>query len=351
MLVVLVVLMIIQYALPAHSKVVSFYDAYIFHPFQSFRNIVFSIIPFSVGDLLYIIGAIALFLLLIRWIYFTIRFKTHKHYLAESLLRTSITVGIIYILFLLGWGGNYYKSSLSAYWQLDKSEWSDSSLQEFDVYLIGKLNDYAPGYRDLPFREINRNARDYYKKQTDGNTRTDGIKAKPSVFGFLMQHFAIQGYYNPFTGEAQVNKYLPSFMLPFVVCHEMAHQSGIAAEDDANLLSYALSTSVNDSCFKYSAYFNLWLYTHARLRAKDPALAHQLARELNPVSAQHIETLRQIRKKYQSGLSDYSGLLYDEYLKMFHQKDGIESYNRVAITAWELERQREKQKQLVIRIP
>ncbi len=351
-LIIVVTLTIIQYALPAHSKVVSFYDNYIFRPFQSIRNIIFSLIPISIGDVLYIAGGIALIVVVIKWIYYAVKFRTHKHELGYSILHTIIITGIIYILFLLGWGGNYYKPSLTQYWQLDKSQWhSTETLRQYDQYLIGKLNDYARGYKDIPFRDLDKKAQTYYKEHTDSRTKQYGVKVKASIFGYLMQHFAIQGYYNPWTGEAQVNRFLPSFMLPFVICHEMAHQSGIAAEDDANLLSYVIGTIVKDTAFRYSAYFNLWLYTHARLRRADSTGAKHLLLALNSTSRSHLDTLRAIRRRYESGVSDYSLLIYDGYLKLHHQKDGIESYNKVAITAWAWEQREKAEKDSIIEIP
>ena len=77
-------------------------------------------------------------------------------------------------------------------------------------------------------------------------------------------------------------------------------------------------------------------------------LAKELRKKLNPVTLAHLDTLRAIRKKYDSDISDYSGALYDGYLKLHHQRDGIESYNKVAITAWALEQKRHKK---VIRLP
>jgi hypothetical protein len=342
-MVLVVVLTIIQYALPAHSKVVSFYNQYVFHPFQSVRNIIFSVVPFSVGDVIYVLGGIGLAYVLVKWIYYGWRFRTHRHELGNSMLQAVIVLGIVYIVFILGYGGNYYKPSLTSYWKLDKSEWrKEGTLEEFDRYLIAQLNDYAPGYREASFRDIDKSARQYYRDYTDSRTRNYGVKAKASVFGYFMQHFGVQGYYNPWTGEAQVNRFLPAFMLPFVVCHEMAHQSGIAAEDDANLLSYAVGTLAPDSVFRYSAYFNLWLYAHARLRMHDTAKARVLRATLNPVTLAHLDTLKKIRQRYDSDISNYSGALYDGYLKLHHQKDGIESYNKVAITAWAWEQQRRK---------
>jgi hypothetical protein len=350
--VLMAVLTIIQYVLPSDSRVVSFYNAFIFHPFQSVRNIVFSLVPVSVGDLLYLGAGIAFAWVLGKWIYYLCSFRKNKEQLGMSLIHTAIVCGSIYILFMLGWGGNYYKPSLTNYWGLEKSKAdADASLEDFDRFLITKLNEYAPGYRSTSFRKIDKEAKHYYKTYTDSRTRNYGVKVKASLFGYLMQHFAIQGYYNPWTGEAQVNKYLPAFMLPFVICHEMAHQSGIAAEDDANLLSYAISTVPSDSLFRYSAYFNLWLYTHARLKMQDHDRADMLKRKLNPITLAHLDTLKNIRMRYASDFSNYSGALYDGYLKLHHQKDGIESYNKVALTAWAWERKEKGKKGFVIEIP
>lgn len=351
-LILVVLLTIIQNVLPAHSKVVTFYDAYIFRPFQSVRNIVFSLIPVSIGDIAYILTAIALVYLIFKWIYYLIHFREKKERLGMSLLQTLIVMGFIYIFFLLGWGGNYYKPSLSAYWNLDKTHWSrDSTLEQFDQFLIDKLNEYASGYREEHFKKIDQDAQLYFKTYTDSRTKNFGMKVKPSAFGYLMQHLGIQGYYNPWTGEAQVNRYLPPFMLPFVICHEMAHQAGIAAEDDANLLSYAISTVAEDSLFRYSAYFNLWLYTHARLKKIAPEKAEYLKKSLNTITLAHLDTLRKIRRKYDSEISMYSGTLYDGYLKLHHQKDGIESYNKVAISAWAWEQKEKDNQEPLIAIP
>jgi hypothetical protein len=338
--------------LPGHANVVRIYDEYIFRPYQSFRNITIGAVPISVGDLLYLAGGIAILLTLARWVYFLVRIKTHGQYFGHSLVRCMITWGILYVLFFIGWGGNYYKPSLTHYWHLEHATTlKESALVSFDSFLVDKINTYATNYREHSFKEADKKSQNYYKAFTDSRTRLHGLNAKASLFGYFMQYLGIQGYYNPFTGEAQVNRFLPSFMLPFVICHEMAHQSGVAAEDDANLLSYAVCTAVPDSSFRYSAYFNIWLYTNSRIRAYDSTLANSFRERLNPLSQGHLDTLRAIRRRYRSEISEYSGQLYDGYLRLHNQKDGIHSYNNVALTAWALEQRRPFAKDWLIRIP
>jgi hypothetical protein len=348
--ILILVLTGIQFLLPYRPDLVAAYDKHIFRPYQSFRDIVFGFIPISIGDILYISLFISLVATIIKWLYYIIRFSDKKHALGHSLLRALLTIGTMYLLFFIGWGGNYYKPSLPVYWRLDKTETSgDAELLAFDSFLVQKMNIYAPHFHAAKMKDYSRSAKEYYVRYTNGKARRFGLKAKPSIFGYWMQHLGIQGYYNPFTGEAQVNKYQPAFMLPFVVSHEMAHQSGVAAEEDANLMAYVLGAQIPDSSFRYSAYFNIWLYTHSRLYRVDSAKANEMKQLLNPLSIAHLDTLRAIRQRYKSNFSEYGADLYDGYLKMHNQKDGIRSYSRVASSAWAWEQQISKDS--VIHLP
>ncbi len=341
LLAVIAVLTLIQFTLPSGPSVVAFYSRHIFQSYQTIRNIVLNIIPFSVGDILYLVLAVLIIITLGKWIYYLFKIRTKGHELTLSVLHFVIIFGVFYILFVVGWGGNYYKPKLTKYWQLDSKGWdNDSTLVAFDRYLIEKLNKGVRQNITIDFKESERRSVQYYKEHVRAGGKLYALHAKSTMFGYMLQYFGIQGYYNPFTGEAQVNKYLPSFMLPFVVSHELAHQAGIAAEDDANLLAYAIGTKVKDPAFNYSAYFNLWLYVHGRLREQDTVKANELRELLNPISASHVDTLRAIRRRYKGSFSRYSGQLYDSYLKFHNQHEGIESYNNASVSAWALENKR-----------
>ncbi|MBS1615754.1 MAG: DUF3810 domain-containing protein [Bacteroidetes bacterium] len=341
----------IQFIFPQHLQLASLYNSYIFRPFQSLRSLALGSLPFSLGDVLYLIGLFTALAMLIRWAYLLAHIRSMGHDLAHSLINTLISLALIYLLFFIGWGGNYYRPTLSKFWALPTRSTSPRSLiYSCDSLLVQRLNALAPHYHGLPFQEANRRSRLYYNTLTDARTKLHRMKAKASLYGYFMQYLGIQGYYNPFTGEAQVNSMLPEYMLPFVVCHEMAHQSGIAAEDDANLLAYAICTSAPDTAFAYSGYFNLWLYAQGHLHHIDSQAAKSLMAVLNPLSRHQLDTLKNIRREYRSWLSDFSSELYDRYLRLHDQKKGIESYGNVVFSAWALEQRREHGK-LQLRIP
>ncbi len=342
------------YVLPDH---VPLYDRYIYYPFQSIRIILLGWLPFSLGDVLYVAGGAALLYTIVRWGYFVVKFRTHKRLLAASVLNTINAALAVYALFITGWGANYSKGPLRDYWGMDTQVYktqderrsADSvQLVAFNQFLVDKLNSTAPQYRTLTFAEIDKGARNCYRMYTDSKVKGYGLDVKPTMFGYFMERVAVDGYYNPFTGEGQVSSRLPAFILPFVVCHEMAHQAGIAAEGDANLMAYAVGTQGSDPSFNYSCYLNIWLYANTRLFRRDSVIAKQFEAQLNALTTAHIDTLEELSKKYNNEASRYSSEFYDSYLKMNNQKDGIRSYSNVVTSAWMLEQGRSN---ALIRVP
>ena len=351
------------YGLPSCSNSIHNYDRFIFYPFQSARGWLFGLIPFSGGDIFYVAGGICLAITIGKWVHYLIQFKTHRLKFAASVLNTINVVLGVYLFFIIGWGANYYKPSLGSYWQLYAAKDSThiiadttakrlrkENLVAYEQYLLNQLNTYAPAYHTLSFNEINNRTVRYYRQYTDSKISLHGLQVKPTLFGYFMERIAIEGYYNPFTGEGQADDELPAFILPFTISHEMAHQAGIAAEDDANLLAYALGTTTNDSTFRYAAYLDLWLYNDMRLYHHDSTLAKQFEARLNKLTKAHIDTLEELDKKYHNEVEYYSSKLYDSYLKMQDQKAGIHSYGNVLGSAWLLEQKRNTDRD-IIKIP
>ena len=62
------------------------------------------------------------------------------------------------------------------------------------------------------------------------------------------------------TGESAVNPNLPSIMLPYAMCHEMAHRMSIASDTDANFTAFLACINNSDPYFVYSGYLNAYRY-------------------------------------------------------------------------------------------
>src|SRR5690606_3814613 len=92
---------------------------------------------------------------------------------------------------------------------------------------------------------------------------------KTSLYSYAGNYLGFTGYYNPFSGEAQVNTSIPRFLIPIITAHEMAHQLGYAKENEASFVGYLVSTTADDPYYRYSAYLDLFFYVNAQVSEFD----------------------------------------------------------------------------------
>jgi hypothetical protein len=327
----LLTVVVIQYSLTHSEQALFFYIRHIFEPLQRTRSLLFNKLPASAGDIIYLLLALLLLLIFIRLLFFLVTIRKNKGDFKVELLRFLTLPAVVYFIFLLFWGGNYARKPLSAGWNLQQLKWDSSALVSLNRELVYKMNEeqkLSPRFPDL--KTVNKLANGYYHDRY--GKRLARLKVKPTSLGYMLNYLGIQGYYNPLSGEAQFNRFIPPFMHPYVVSHEMAHQAGIAAEDDANLLAYIIGAESDNPAFRYSAYFNLFLYAYSDLRSLDSLKAKEIFADLNQQSRNDLDTLRSMNRKYRSRFRGITTSLYDEYLRFHGQRDGIHTYNDV--TRW-----------------
>src|SRR5690606_26965563 len=202
----------------------------------------------SVGDYIYLILGLVLVLILLRFVYFSCKYRSNKEDFWKELFRLTTFPCIVYFMFLLLWGGNYSRPSVAERWQLNSDEWSNEQLVALNLTLVEQLNlTRADTVHFADFKVLNHQANSYYQEKL--GVKSIKLLVKHTSLGYLLNYLGINGYYNPLSGEAQFNRFLPKFMHPFVISHEMAHQIGIAAEDDANLVAYIICAESQDPAF------------------------------------------------------------------------------------------------------
>lgn len=69
------------------------------------------------------------------------------------------------------------------------------------------------------------------------------------------------------TGESAVNPDVPGILLPYAICHEMAHRMSIASDRDANFAAFLACTHNEDPFFVYSGYVNAYRYCLKALKS------------------------------------------------------------------------------------
>jgi len=155
---------------------------------------------------------------------------------------------------------NYFRPSAAELLGFKDSTYTTEELKAVTKELIDSANSCRSRLTSADLEQ--KNAAIYYaaEEAVTKLSKTTPIftvykpKIKPSILTPLLNYMGTSGYYNPFTGEAQMNYAVPIFERPFVACHEMAHQMGFGTEDEADFAGYLAGINSNDRLLRYSAY-------------------------------------------------------------------------------------------------
>lgn len=316
------------------------YSRGIYLHISMFYRTLFGWLPFSAGDILYAAAGVFLSITIVGLVKKSVRRDFTKNDVKRMFLKAFFIFSIIYIWFNLSWGLNYNRPGIAYELQLPSSMHSQQDLRQITDILLKKVNEYRSmlGNGKIKYKsyhEVFSQAQAAYTRSAAAgfafltyNTRS----VKRSMYGRAGNFLGFLGYYNPFTGEAQLNLTMPRFLIPFVTCHEMAHQLGYASESEANFVGYLAAVSSTDTLFHYSAYFDLFNYANTELFLKDSAAAKNNYKRLNPAVRNDVEELREYWRKSDNAIEPYIKIFYDHYLKANQQAKGVKSYNDV--TGW-----------------
>lgn len=335
---------IVVLALAIIIKTISLFPAFVekyysngFYPFISrLQRILLGWIPFSVGDLLYMTAAIYLAILLIRFIKKAFAKQLSLRYVFLIFFEIVYAWLIVYIYFNISWGLNYNRLGIAQQLQIDVRKYSTEDLTNLTDTIIHRLNaTYEASLRTR--NEIDRKRTLFAKavqcydaacKEYPFLTyKTKSVK--PSVYSYFGDYLGFTGYYNPFSGEAQVNTTVPLFVQPFTTCHEIGHQMGYAKENEANFAGFLASKNASDSVFLYSLYFDLYSYCMRDLMFRDTTLANGLKKQVSPGVKKDFTVLKEFYRKYANPFEPLITGMYGQYLKVNEQPVGMMTYNEV----------------------
>ncbi|MEP6616658.1 MAG: DUF3810 domain-containing protein, partial [Ginsengibacter sp.] len=262
------VILLIKIFSLSHALVESMYSSGFFQGFAILLRKLTGWIPFSIGDVIYLLAGIWLLLKILKVLILIFKKRMDRRILLNGIRKMIIILLWIYIVFNIFWGLNYNRRGIA--YQLNLSTKYDSSdLKKILVLLLQKVNTTK---HDLVIQrstypgdnELYQRAHDCYRRMNQIYPFIDytPVSVKTSLYSTWGNYLGFTGYYNPFSGEAQVNHTVPKFIMPYTTCHEIAHQLGYAKEDEANFVGYLAATSSQDTLFQYSTYFDLFLYAY-----------------------------------------------------------------------------------------
>ena len=313
------------------SFIEAYYSQGIFPFLSKIFRFLYGWIPFSVGDIFYFMIA----LLAIRWI-----FKNIKRLISEPVrffIDIVATLSVVYAVFLLLWGLNYYRVPLHQTLDLD-IDYTTEELISTTQRLIEKSNKMHRelGFEDTVKIDLPYSQKEIFEKSLNGYSNLSETypylayspkSIKKSGWSLGLTYMGYSGYYNPFTGEAQVNNKIKTYKFPVVSNHEQAHQLGYAAENEANFLA-TLSTINNDDPFiQYTGYIFVLRYCINEIARRDIDTYHQILETVNPGILKSYKEMRDFWKSYKNPFENLSKAFWDQFLKANNQSKGIMSYS------------------------
>jgi len=317
-------------------RVERYYTSGVYPYISAILKSLFGWLPFSFGDILYGLAAFLLIYTLIRLIIMLFKRQLTTQLIIISIRRIGVTVLWIYICFNFLWGINYNRTGIATQTGIKLEKYSMNDLLNVDSLLLQKVN---------ISRMVLETQKQHIKTSADLRTKTiiayhlaaskypflhaDPLSLKPSLWGWLGNYLGFNGYYNPFTGEAQVNTTVPIFIQPFTFCHETAHQLGYAKENEANFVGYLAAKESADTAFHYSVYLDLFLYAQRSLYFADSASAKRFGKNLSPLVKADLAELRNFNEKHLNPFEPIVRWMYGKYLKNNQQPLGTQTYDEV----------------------
>lgn len=160
------------------------------------------------------------------------------------------------------------------------------------------------------------------------------------MYSSLMSQMYMEGYYFPFSLEANVNSMIYCVNMPEAFCHELSHLHGYIFEDEANFISFLACLNSGDDFFVYSGYMKVLNYVVNAFYPYQASMNDEqkadFVRTNELVDRDNIFLTSEMWEEVESGavlstetVSKASDAFTDATLKLNGVSDGIASYNRV----------------------
>ncbi len=305
--------------------------------FRMMLSKITNIFPFSIAEILVFLSVpIAV---LIAFIAITKK-KTFSHKMLFVIGCVLKTVSVIYIIFVVTFASGYGTTTLDAKLSLEKNSISKEDLYDTTLKVITKTNEAAESIEfcdgsssEMPFTTSELSAKlcrtyDKVYREYDLGPTFDS-KAKPLIISPIMTYTHIAGVYAFFTGEANINTNYPDFVTVYSAAHELAHQRGIAREDEANFIAYLICIENSDPYIRYCGYLNMFNYLADALYQADKDLYFSATSNLSENVILELKAYSDFFDRYRENkVSEISDAVNDTYLKS-QGTTGTVSYSMV----------------------
>ncbi len=319
------------------------YAKHIYKWISQIISLITGLFPFSIGELLLIALPIFILIVLLRFIILMIAVKEdRKERLWKSILNSFCFLSVIFFLFTMLAGINYYRYSFTEYSNLVIQDSTVEELYSLTESLALKANQIREQVSKTDEEGVFQLSMSHYELATIANEAFDLLaeeypilggsygKAKPILLSKLMSATETTGIFFPFTLEANVNVDVPDYSIPATMLHELAHLRGFMREDEANYLAYLAGINSKNIELQYSSTMLALVTAGNALYSQNPDLYFEIRDLYSEGVMKDIRANSEYWAQYEDTVvSTVSSKINDTYLKANDQEDGVKSYGRM----------------------
>lgn len=294
-----------------------------------------ALVPFSVMELLYVAGILFAVWFLVRSIVLLVRETQKFRILGRRVFILLLILAYIWLGYCWLWGIDYYGTSFAEKSGLNSDGATVEELYAVTCWFAKNANALAPQVRRDAEGHYAEYQAAYFADYARIYDNVEGIfpclegtslRPKKMLFSRIMSRMGFTGIYFPFTGESNINVDPPGSTTPFTIAHELAHQRGIAAEQEANFVGIMACVTSGKTAYEYAGWLSGLTYLSNALYRVSPEAWQAVSDTL----CDEIRTDWQDSSAYWSSLESkvtaVSETVYDGYLKAQGQTLGIQSY-------------------------
>ena len=315
-----------------------FFNFYVTAPVRATLSYVTSIFPFSLAELLLLAIPFVLALLI------ALAIKFGRESTKASVRYLSSIVAMICIIFLsYVWTNTsgFYNTPIEDRLNINREDITKDELYDASLIMIENLNELCPSitYDEtnssvMPYSygEMSSKICDAYDKLNEKINLIPSFRSqiKPIMLSKPMTYTHLSGIYFCLTGEANVNVNYPDYIVASTSAHEMAHQRGLAREDECNFISFAVLDMSEDSFLRYSGYLDVFAYLIQELKGADKELYNDAVSKLDDRVKKDFNSYVEFFKEYSDSVaSDVTDKVNDSFLQANGQENGTRSYSMV----------------------
>ena len=292
-------------------------------------------LPFSVAELLIGLAVIAVVVYIIYTIIKLIRCGGRLKRLYAAVINLLAAGLAVYAGFCMLWGVYYYGNDFMTRSGLKNDNISVEQLETVTEYFAALVNEYssqvprdADGNYVADRDAILRRSNEVYANVEETLPCLSGpaVRAKGVYFSRVMSYTDFTGFFFPFTAEANVNTDFPPALFASTVAHELAHQRGVAKEQEANFAAVLASLEYGDAEYCYSACMLAYTHLGNALYSADYDAWKSIYLTLNEDVRRDFAANREYWAQFETPVQKVSNTVYEGFLHSYDQTMGLKSY-------------------------